>query len=162
MTEFSLDTSGFESAIEEVNDLIDDVQTGAEFVVGTGVNYAVFLEGGTSKMDAKPFFQPALNEVTLQGVDGFIAHNTETTVEALGTLKQVLAALALAIERRVKEIITTKGLIDTGTLRASVLAIPGDDPSPLPGVSEFSGFDSQNPAPPTAGKALVDTVEIET
>jgi len=112
-------------------------------------------------MDAKPFFAPAINEVRLQGVDGFIRHNTKTSVEQLDTVNRVLQVLALALERRIKEIITQKGLIDTGTLRASIVAVPGTDPSVLPDASEFSGFDSDNPAPPTAGRSLAsESIDI--
>jgi len=154
VADYSLDLDGVERAIEEVREMKDDVQTTAEFVVGTGVEYSIYLEFGTSKMDAKPFFQPVINEVRLQGVGGFISHNTQTTVEAIDTLDKVLRVLVVAIERRVKEVITQKGLIDTGTLRASVVAVPGDDPRALPDASEFSGFTSESPAPPDAGRAL--------
>jgi len=160
MTGFSLDLEGFEQALEEIDRVIDDVDSDAKFTVGTGVEYSIYLEAGTSDMDPKPFFQPALSEVRQEGVDGFVADNTRLTVDALDTVTQVLKVLVLALERRIKEIITTKGLIDTGTLRASVVAIPGDDPTALPGESEFSGFDSDNPAPESAGRALTETVEI--
>jgi hypothetical protein len=161
MTDFSLDLNGIEQAIDEIDETIEELQTAQRYVVGTGVEYAIYLEGGTSKMDAKPFFQPAINEVRIQGVDGFIRHNTRTSVEQLDTTAQVLRVLAVALERRVKEIITQKSLIDTGTLRASVLAVPGADPSALPDEGEFSGFDSDNPAPPTAGRAVAsETIDI--
>jgi len=158
---FSLDVDGIERAIDEVREQIDDVQTSAEFVVGTNIEYAIYLEAGTRDMDPKPFFQPVINEVRLQGVDGFIAHNTNVTVDQLDTLDQVIRVLVLSIERRVKEVIKRKGLIDTGTLRASVVGVRGGDPSKLPSADEFSGFTSENQAPPGAGRALAqDTVEI--
>jgi len=161
MTDFSLGLDGIEQAIDEIDDTIDDLESDQRYVVGTGVEYAIYLESGTSKMDAKPFFRPAINEVRIQGVDGFIRHNTRTSVEELETTDDVLKVLALALERRIKEIITQKGLIDTGTLRASVVAAPGAAPSVLPTEDEFSGFDSDNPAPPSAGRAVAsETVEI--
>jgi hypothetical protein len=43
MANYSLNVSGIERAIEEVRELKDDVQTTAEFVVGTGVEYSVVL-----------------------------------------------------------------------------------------------------------------------
>jgi hypothetical protein len=158
---FELDVGGFEQALDEVDDTLDDLKTAQRYLVGTNVEYAIYLEAGTSKMDAKPFFAPAINEVRLQGVDGFIRHNTKTSVEQLDTVNRVLQVLALALERRIKEIITQKGLIDTGTLRASIVAVPGTDPSVLPDASEFSGFDSDNPAPPTAGRSLAsESIDI--
>jgi hypothetical protein len=151
-----LGLDGIEAAIEELDDLEDDVETLTTYTVGTAVEYSLYLEFGTSKMDAKPFFRPALNEIRAQGVEGFIAHNTRTSVAALGDIDSVLRALALALERRIKEIITDKGLIDTGTLRASVVAVRGGDPTKLPGESEFSGFDSDSTAPASAGRAVAE------
>jgi hypothetical protein len=124
-------------------------------------NTICYLEFGTSKMDPKPFFQPAINEARIEGIRGFIRHNTDISLSQIDTLDQLLAVLALALERRVKEIITRKGLIDTGTLRASVLAVPGGDPSVLPDETEFSAFSSENQAPATAGRGLTETVEID-
>jgi len=160
--DLDLNLDGLEAAINRLDELEDDVETLTTYTVGTAVEYAVYLEFSTSKMDAKPFFRPAINEVRAQGVDGFIAHNTRTTLEAQDSLDDVLRVLALAIERRVKEIITRKGLIDTGTLRASVIAVSGGDPSVLPGEGEFSGFTSDSQAPANAGRALTNaTVEVD-
>jgi hypothetical protein len=156
-----LNLDGLEAAINRLEQLEDDVETLTTYTVGTAVEYSLYLEFGTSKMDAKPFFRPAINEIRAQGVDGFIAHNTRTSVETLPDADAVIRVLALALERRVKEIITDKGLIDTGTLRASIVAVRGDDPSVLPGEGEFSGFDSDTQAPATAGRALIEeAIEI--
>jgi len=156
VTDFDLTLDGVETVTESLDDLIDDVETLTPYTVGTGVEYALFLEFGTSKMDAKPFFRPAITEVRAQGVDGFIHRNTQTRVAALDDIDSVLRVLSLALERRIKEIITDKGLIDTGTLRASIVAVRGDDPSVLPGEGEFSGFDSDSQAPPTVGRGLIE------
>jgi hypothetical protein len=161
MTDFGLELDGFEAAIDEIDDTLDDLQTHQQYVVGTGVEYSIYIEAGTSKMDAKPFFRPAINEIRAQRVEGFIRHNTRTSVDELDTVNRVLQVLVLALERRIKEIITNKGLIDTGTLRASVVAIPGTDLSSLPDEEEFSGFDEDNPAPPSAGRDLTATVDIK-
>jgi len=159
--DLDLNLDGLEAAINRLDELEDDVETLTTYTVGTAVEYSVYLEFGTSKMDAKPYFRPAINEVRIEGVDGFIAHNTRTSVEALPDADAVIRVLALALERRVKEIITEKGLIDTGTLRASIVAVRGDDPSVLPGEEEFSGFDSDTQAPATAGRALIEeAIEI--
>lgn len=161
MADFGLELEGLEAAINRLEQLEEDAETLSSFTVGTGVFYSVYLEFGTSKMDAKPFFQPAINEVRVQGVRGFIAHNTKTTVEAQDTADDVLKVLALALERRIKEIITQKGLIDTGTLRASVVAVRGSDPSVLPTDDELSGFDNDSQAPPAAGRAVTsEAIEL--
>jgi len=161
MADFSLALDGLAELEAELDELEDDLESSREVIVGTGVSYAVYLEGGTRHMDPKPFFGPAINEARTQGVERFVEDNTNTSVEALDTLDQLVAVLGLALERRIKEIITTKGLIDTGTLRASVVAVPGTDPSALPTESDLSGFTSDSQAPPTAGRAVTDTVEVD-
>ena len=87
-------------------------------------------------MDARPFFRPALAEVRMQGVGGFIESNTRKSMSDIEDVDELVRTLAFALERRVKEIITKKGLVDTGTLRASVKAVPGSDVSQLPSADE--------------------------
>lgn len=134
--EFDVDTTGFTDAIEELKDLEEDLGRGGPWVVGTAVNYSVFLEFGTRKMDAKPVFRPVLAEVRAQGVEDFIDDNSRTSVGEIDDVGELVRVLAFALERRVKEVITKKGLIDTGTLRASVKAVPGADVSQLPSADE--------------------------
>lgn len=152
--DLSLELQGLEEALARLEELEGDVETLATYTVGTGVEYAVYLEFGTSKMDAKPFVRPTINEIRVQGVDGFIRHNTKTTVEAQESVDDVIRILAFAVERRMKEIVTDKGLIDTGRLRASIVAVRGGDPSALPSADDLSGFDPDNPAPASAGRAV--------
>jgi len=136
MADWELELEGLENVIESLNDLEADLDSDRSYLVGTAVNYGIFLELGTADMDPKPFFRPALGELRAKGVEGFIRDHTETTVAALDSVDQVVAATALALERRIKEIITRKGLIDTGTLRASIAAVRGVDPSGLPSEEE--------------------------
>jgi len=155
-----LEIDGLDDVFDELDQLQEDYTGGGRWVVGTAVNYSVFLEFGTSRMDARPFFRPALLEVRQAGVPDFIERNTRTTVDAIDSADELVAILARSIERRVKEIITKRGLVDTGALRASVLAVKSA--SSLPDESDFSGFDSENPAPVGAGKALAsEDIEIE-
>jgi len=73
--------------------------------------------------DPQPFFRPAVNEVQLQGVDGFIRHNTRKDPTQIESSREFLQTLALALERRIKELAP----VDTGNLRASVGAVPIGD-----------------------------------
>jgi len=41
MADFSLDLEGLEQALEEIDEIIDDVDSDATFTVGTGVEYSV-------------------------------------------------------------------------------------------------------------------------
>jgi len=160
MADFETELESFNRVLDSLNDIERQLDPGELVVVGSAVNYSVFLEFGTSDMDPKPFFRPALAELRVKGVEGFIEssgilRNKEfSDVEDAG---EVVDALALTLERRIKEIITEKGLIDTGTLRASIVAVSGTAAN-LPEESEFSGFTSDSPAPQTAGRALANAV----
>jgi hypothetical protein len=162
MSDFEVEVEGFRRVLESLEDIQDDIRGAGTVTIGTGVEYAVYLEFGTSDMDPKPFFRPALAELRVQGVERFLRSNTNLSAEQIDELETLVDAVGLALERRIKEIITKKSLIDTGTLRASILAIPGDDASKLPGEDAFSGFDADSPAPASAGRAVAsETVEID-
>lgn len=154
MTNIEAEVEGFRRVLESLDDLEERFDSDRRFLVGTAVNYAIFLEFGTSDMDPKPFFRPALAELRQKGIERFVEDNSNLETEAIRDLDNLLGAVALSLERRIKEIITQKGLIDTGTLRASVLAVPGGDASVLPDEGEFSGFGGDSPAPQSAGRAL--------
>jgi hypothetical protein len=137
-------TADIERAIDEVDDLEEQWSGGTIWTVGTAVNYAIYLEFGTRDMDPKPFLRPAVAEARAS-LETFIATNTRTTLDAIDSADELVRIVALALERRVKEIITEKGLIDTGTLRASVAAIPVADASALPSADDV-GFDDEGRA----------------
>lgn len=135
MTEFDHNLDGLADQSEDLQHEQDQWEGDDAWYVGTAVEYSIFLEMGTSKMDPKPFFRPALHEVAAKGVAAFIREHTNTAVDDIESIDELVRALAFALERRIKEIITEKGLIETGTLRASVQAVPGD-PSGLPSAEE--------------------------
>jgi len=160
MADFETELESFNRVLDSLNDIERQLDPGEPVVVGTAVNYSVFLEFGTSDMDPKPFFRPALAELRVKGIEGFIKDSGILRSKDFSDVEdadEVVDALALTLERRIKEIITEKGLIDTGTLRASIVAVSGTAAN-LPEESEFSGFTSDSPAPQTAGRALANAV----
>jgi hypothetical protein len=122
MSDFDFDLDGATSLKEEFGDRIDDWSGGGSVFVGTAVEYALYLEYGTSKMDPKPFFRPAVAELQAD-IEGFIDAHTNSAVDTITSAEELVETIGLALERRIKEIITSKGLIDTGTLRASIRAV---------------------------------------
>jgi len=120
---FEADLSGFDRLRQTLREEIADAETTVDYVVGSGVEYSVFLEFGTEDMDPKPFVRPAVDEVESRLSQ--IADDADTADE-------LVTKVALALEREIKQTITEKGLIDTGTLRASVTAIRDGVPSDLP------------------------------
>jgi hypothetical protein len=154
MSDFDIDVSGLAAIRGDIDDLSDDIERPGTWYVGTGVEYSIYLEFGTSKMDPKPFFRPAVAEAKRDS-DSFIQRHEQVNPETIDDVDTYIKVLALAIENRVKEIITEKGLVDTGTLRASVLAVP-TDPSGLPSADAFPDEDVS----PDAGRSLVEDIEI--
>jgi hypothetical protein len=122
MADFSFDLGGVEDLKVELQEEATRWSGGGTAYAGTAVEYAIYVEFGTSKMDPRPYFRPALSEAR-GNIPGFIADNTGKTVETIDSADELVRTVALALERRVKEIITRKGLIDTGTLRASIRAV---------------------------------------
>ena len=146
MTNIDAEVEGLQRVLDSLNDLEEDfTDDGPGWLVGTAVEYSIYLEFGTSDMDPKPFFRPVLAEVSTKGVRRFVAENSEYALGELDDIDSILAALALGIERRIKEIITQKGLIDTGTLRASIAAIPGGSASQLATEADVSGGEDYGP-----------------
>lgn len=137
MSDLGVDLQGLEELESQLAEQQARWSGGGMWVVGTAVEYSVFLEYGTSKMDPKPFFRPALNEARWKGIPQFIDDHTRKDPDDITSAPELVQTLAFALERRVKEIITTRGLIDTGTLRASVQAVPGTDIGDLPDASEI-------------------------
>jgi hypothetical protein len=153
MSDSDFEINGIVSLREEFDDRIEDWSGGGTVFVGTAVEYSLFVEFGTSKMDARPFFRPAINDARTDTA-GFLSRNTQTSINEIDSAERLVRTLALAVERRVKEIITQKGLIDTGTMRASIVAVPTE--SALPEADDFSGDN----VPPSAGRGVTETVEI--
>lgn len=91
-------------------DAVKDWAGEAEYVVGTNVQYSVYVEFGTSKMAAQPYLRPAVEDVVNRMGDE-IAEDAESAEE-------LVKRLALEIERGAKE----RAPVDTGNLRASIEA----------------------------------------
>lgn len=123
MTSFEMDIQGLEEHLDEVESERDRwAEPSGTWAVGTAVNYSLFVEYGTSKMDARPFFRPALAEAE-RDLSAFVRDNTETSLQNIDGPQELVKTIAFALERRIKQIITEKELIDTGALRASVAAV---------------------------------------
>lgn len=116
---------------EDLNDEIKDWNGDAPtWVVGTSVEYAIYVEFGTGERNPRPFFRPVLTEAQ-RDLSEFVAENTSKSLSQIDDPEELTRTIALAMESRVKEVIERKGLIDTGTMRASVKAIRGS-PEALP------------------------------
>jgi hypothetical protein len=161
MADFELQVQGLQNLKESLDDLEADLTGERRFIVGTNVSYAIYLEFGTKKMDPRPFFRPAISELRQSGVDDFLKDNTNLTAERIEDLDSLVRALALALERRVKKIITNKSIIDTGTLRASIAAIPGGDVGDLATEEDIPDTASGPPFPTAFGPEIRQDIEVD-
>ncbi len=87
------------------------VTGGAHWVVGTSAEYGIYVEFGTSKMEAQPFLRPAVRKALSDLAGGRIPGNN---------LDEVIKNFALRVERYAKEIVPT----DTHKLQWSIVAAP--------------------------------------
>ena len=124
MSSFGMEIQGIDTQQRELREERDKwAQPSGTWVVGTAVEYSIYLEYGTSKMDPKPFFRPALAAYQAN-LEAAVAADTEKTLDQVDGPEELVRTIAFGLERRVKRIITQKGLIETGTMRASVKAVP--------------------------------------
>jgi len=117
MASFDIDITGLTDALGLFRDIEMQFDGDTVYVVGPAVEYAVYVERGTSRMPARPFVRPAAERV--QQDPGLAATFLDTGVLDGGE-EAVVEATALAVEREIIRIITRKDLIDTGAMRASV------------------------------------------
>jgi hypothetical protein len=115
---FGIDVVGIGAVLDMLESLKFEFGDGVVYIVGPTVEYAIYHEMGTSKMKARPFARPAAERVQANldtKIGGFLDGGLGSAGE-----EEILQATALAVEAEMKRIITQKGLIDTGTMRASV------------------------------------------
>jgi hypothetical protein len=108
--------AGFERVMNGFEDLLDSAGSDT-WIVGTNVRYGLYLEFGTRNHPPYPWLRPAIEKVAENDADE-IADNAESTEE-------LVAEIALAIERRAKEITDSRGerpFRQTGNLSASIEA----------------------------------------
>ena len=111
---WGISTSGVARTIGALSTLDIGVDDDAVYVVGPSVEYAIYVDQGTSRMEARPFVEPAAQRV--QANLGELLGDDVLSAGGEALAKQA----ALAVEREMKRIITEKDAVDTGAMRASV------------------------------------------
>lgn len=118
MSGWGLSIIGLESTIEVLESLYFAFDDDVTYVAGPTVEYAVYVDQGTSKMEARPFARPAAERVQANlGI--YIEEFLEGAVLEADE-DAIVRSAALAVESEMKRIITAKDAVDTGTMRASV------------------------------------------
>jgi hypothetical protein len=93
-----------------VLDLLDYDEFGeVRYVVGTNVRYSIYVEYGTSSMEAQPYLRPAIEDAI---------RSLDTHVDDADSPEELAEQLALHVEKVAKDEVP----VDTGNLKNSIEA----------------------------------------
>lgn len=93
---------GYSGVIQSLRNLEDQVGSEPVYLVGSNKEYGVFLEFGTSKMQAYPWLRPALKEFENRG-ETFLKQTIGASVEDADSTDEVVQLVALALEARMSD-----------------------------------------------------------
>ncbi|WP_324757089.1 hypothetical protein [Haloarcula montana] len=110
---------GFDAAMGLIEDVGVDYSGETVYIAAPTVEYAIYQELGTSKMEARPFVRPAAE---------YVQANTESEIRRISTSQgiplvseeAIVRCAALAVQDRMKRIADRKDIRDTGTLIATI------------------------------------------
>lgn len=108
---------GFSNLMDAFGDIQTRLSDDAVYVVGTNVEYAVYVELGTSRMSAKPFLFPSARNAERNPL-AYIRRHTDVSIVDIESTEDLVRTLALAIERDASE----RAPVDTGNLMNSIRA----------------------------------------
>lgn len=111
--------TGFGAAMDLIDDVVVDFSGETTYIAGPTVDYAIWHEVGTSKMEARPFVRPAAERVR-QNTGAEIQRISKSQGIPLNSEENIIRCAALAVQSRIKEIADRKDIRDTGTLINSV------------------------------------------
>lgn len=118
MSGWGVSLTGYSRAVSLLEGLEMNLSGDTMFIVGPSVEYAIYVDRGTSKMEARPFVEPAarrvqsnVNSHVSDFIDGSLFNASE---------EAIVRAAALAVQLEMVRIITRKGAVDTGAMRDSV------------------------------------------
>lgn len=133
-----IDMDGFEqtkAAFEELREQYDG--DGVTYVVGTTVEYGVYLEFGTEDMPSYEWFRPAVREFK-RDPEGFIEDTTGyTSIDEIPNTQSLIEAISTGLANRMTDNVNAQDASadrspgtdpehpkrDTGNLTASIQAV---------------------------------------
>lgn len=101
--------AGYATVLSGFEELADQFSGEVTYVVGTNVEYSVFVEFGTRHMQARPYLRPAVREAM---------NKADNLADKADSSEELVKLIALEIERSA----TGKAPVDTGKLQASIEA----------------------------------------
>lgn len=118
MSGWGVNLVGYAATLEFFQDVHARFNENVTYIVGPTVNYAIYHELGTSKMEARPFARPAAERVQAN-LDSKVDRFLEVGILEAGE-GALVRATALAVQREMQTIIEQKDIWDIGTLHGSV------------------------------------------
>lgn len=95
-----------------LEELQDDVESDAVYVVGDDTEYGIFLEMGTRKMQPYPWFKPAIREFKANP-EPFILDNTGyASIDDIPSADALVQAVANALARQMEKNVSAETATD--------------------------------------------------
>jgi len=112
MSDFTVDVDGIEKTFSLLQRLKEKFQSDPVFVVGTNVEYGVYLEMGTRDMPPYPWFRPAIREFRANPED-FITDNTGyPSVDEIPSTDALVKAVATALQTQMEKNVNAQKATD--------------------------------------------------
>lgn len=136
MTNFDLSLDGADNLTRKFAEVKQRGEGDRVDVVGTNVEYGIYLEMGTEDMPPYPWFRPAIREFKANP-ERFILDNTGySSIDNIPSANHLIGAVSSALERQMKNNVSADRSadrspgthpehpkVDTGNLRASIQAV---------------------------------------
>lgn len=119
MSGWGISLLGFAQTLEVLEDLRMSWSGDTLYLAGPTVEYAVYQETGTSKMEARPFMGPAADRVQADP-QRYAQQMAASQGIDISSEEGLIRAIALAVQNEGKRIADAKGIRDTGALIASI------------------------------------------
>lgn len=108
-------------------DVADAARFPGEWWVGSAVPYGPFHEFGTTRIVARPHWQPSINAVTAKFGLAPARRQQEFVNAMIEAPRGLVKLIAFDLERTVKISITAQHIIDLGNYRGSIATGPTED-----------------------------------
>jgi hypothetical protein len=103
VTDFDFELDGYEKTkqrFEELRERYDG--DGVTYIVGTTVEYGVFLEFGAEDLPPYPWFRPAIREYRANP-ESFLLDNTDfSSVDEIETTEELVKAVSFALQTKME------------------------------------------------------------
>lgn len=138
MTDIEFNFEGAQQTFEAFQELRERYEgDGVTVVVGTTVEYGIYLEMGTRHMPPYPWFRPAVREFKANP-EQFIFNNTDfNSIDAIETTEEMVETVGAALQNRMEDNVNAQDASrdrspgthpehpsrDSGNLTASIMSV---------------------------------------